>query len=320
MNIRQQKNATRFAATALLIALSAPFAASAEEWSLTTDSGLVARGELDDRTDAARLWLRRESEGIVIATSYSWDEVTRLSRDGQAVDLDGVRGDAAAHATEGPKSVYELPAGDSPPAAAARSHKTYYRASDRPVGAEIVAVRLVNLDRDVEPDGYEVGVALRGSRGLPVAERGSLRASLRARVRRLGEQRWRWRDVESWSLNFAAADWSPCDGGGVAWFRLPWRRGSHDRDASLPSVGLLSVDLGLWGEGSFAASSAAPLRSIGPLRDLLEQETGDRYGRWETTGPRPARRAGDSRFHASGWGAGGWGAAWAPGVTPIAAF
>jgi hypothetical protein len=251
---------------------------------ILTDDGRVLTGELDARTTADHLWVRKESENVILATSVRWTAIASAKVDGQPLDVAQLaeRSDQLASETRprfwqetsaspGTGSVQRSPPSDRAPAATTRS--------GRITSLEIEAV-LVNLDRDVEPDGYEVAITVVDEFGHEVPVKGSLY------VRLMGERnihhtgRIRFEVFETWNQPVAPHHFKD----GVAMYVLPFRTFNPEFDDELRPDAQLNVRLGVFGEGNFAATTPVPLWNFSPYRDRLQMFEGSRFFRNELSG------------------------------------
>jgi hypothetical protein len=136
----------------------------------------------------------------------------------------------------------------------------------RVTSLEIEAL-LVNLDRDVEPDGYELAIAAVSESGESIPVKGDL--YVRLMVERIVHHtgRIRFEDIQQWSLPVSPHDF---DENGVAAYVLPWRNLEPEFDVELCNAANLNARLGVVGDGNFAATVPVPLREFNPYRDQLQ--------------------------------------------------
>ena len=148
----------------------------------------------------------------------------------------------------------------------------------------VVSACLVNLDRDVAPDGIEVSIVAVGDDGAPVAVRGSLRAELFGESGALSRERQpEFGVLDRWSERVRAEDFVD----GVATYCLPFRRAAPEWQFDLLPDAVLTVQLGATGHGNFSATAPVVLREFNPLRDDLQQHRGTRFLPNEVQGWRP---------------------------------
>lgn len=237
-----------------------------------TVDGRVLAGEVDSRTTADHLWIRQESNHIILATPVRWDSIASATIDGEPVDVAQLtdRSDQLASETrfgflieydpvQPPHQLVTLP----PPVG-------------RITSLEIEAV-LVNLDRDVEPDGYELVIAAIDEYGQSVPVKGSLFVQLMGERNIHHTGRIRFENFERWNQPVAPHHFVD----GVAAYVLPFRAFHPEFDDELRPDAQLSVRLGVFGEGNFAATVPVPLWQFSPFRDRLQMFAGSRFFRDE---------------------------------------
>ena len=264
----------------------------AELVAVETDDGRALSGTVDSRTDDYTLWIRREENAIVLRVPIAWDNLSTASVDGAAVDVAELRERRAELASAGTTQlipeveVGTAGAGAKPQALGGTS---YWPVSGRMVrvrNLEIVHAGLVNLDRDVAPDGLQVSIVAIGDDGAPVVVRGSLRAELHGARRALSRERREDVDFDElgrWSERVQAEDFVD----GVASYCLPFRTTAPEWEFDLMPDAVLTVQLGASGHGNFSASVPVVLREFNPMRDDLQQYRGTRFLPNEVVGWRP---------------------------------
>ena len=126
---------------------------------------------------------------------------------------------------------------------------------------QIVDACLVNLDRDVEPDGISRSrMAAIGDDGRPTAVRGSLTARL------FGEQRPNdvaivaFPELDHWTQPVRPADFVD----GVATYELRFRGTAPEWQYDLLPDAVLDVTLGAFGQGNYAASTPVVSSAVQP--------------------------------------------------------
>jgi hypothetical protein len=255
-----------------------------------TADGRTLRGEVDDRSDDATLWLRQTEGDVALTTAVDWVDVVVASIDGNQVSVNGLREQSTTVASVGPR-LGDLIAAN--PQAARDNIGHLMPRSGRVRNIEIVAAGLVNLDRDVEPDGIEVALVALGFDGLPVAVRGSFRAELHGERRSVGDPAPRIEELGRWTQRVQSEDFVD----GVATYCLPFRTVSPEWEFDVLPDAVITVQLGATGHGNFSASAPLALRSFNPLRDDLQQWEATRFLPNETHGRDPRML---------GWPAGLW--------------
>ncbi len=243
---------------------------------IQTVDGREISGVVDVRSDARTLWLRMENAVISLSVATSWDSV-------RAAEIDGVRMTAnelalryAAMASEGPKNLVPeaiVPAAHRLPAGPATASAGSAHARTRVRNLEIVHAELVNLDHDVEPDGITISVAAVGDNDLPVAVRGTLRARLHGERWAADEPSAKFGELGDWSERVRPKEFVD----GVATFKLWFRSVSPEWEFDLMPDAILSAELGVFGQGNFAASTPVVVRPLNPVRDDLQQWHGQRF-------------------------------------------
>jgi hypothetical protein len=248
-----------------------------------TSSGRVLRGVVDARTDDARLWVRVQEGPAVLASSFDWQDVLAATLDGQAIDVADLRSRVGDLASAGPRIATLTPA-TSPESLPTPIPVTPTRRV-RVRNLEILDACLVNLDRDVEPDGLTVSIAAIGDDGRPLAVRGSLQ------VRLFGERRPAdaasldvFEVLDDWSQRVTAVDFVD----GVATYELRFRKTAPEWEFDLLPDALIEARLGAFGHGNYAASAPVIVRAFNPLRDNLQLREGTRFLPRELHGRNPS--------------------------------
>ena len=263
-------------------------ARSDEAVTVSLSSGRVYSGRVDGKTDKEHLWLRQETDRIVLTTSIRWRDVVAAESQRKRMDLAEFRKAAVALASSAP---VDLPRRDEHLQKEGKQAKTadnYARTLARVprVTALEIEVTLANWDRDVEPDGYEIVVMPIDSQGRVVPVRGTLSSRLIGE-RVVDTDRGRafagmrrgngFGNLERWSDRVELADFSPW---GAA-IRLPFRQVRPEVDVELSADGILNVRLGVFGQGGFEASVPVRIRHYSRVRDRLQLEEGLRFFRNE---------------------------------------
>ena len=258
---------------------------AAELVGIETVDGRALSGVVDARTDEGTLWLRQEEGGIFLSVPVGWDGIASAMVGGAAVEVAALRERWGELATEGPRRlVPEVEVGGAKPQAAV-GLAGYWATAERVRvrNVDIVEACLVNLDRDVAPDGLQVSIVAVGEDGGPVAVRGSLRAELFGERRPLLEPEVDFDALDRWSQRVRAEDFVD----GVATYCLPFRRAAPEWQFDLMPDAVLTVQLGASGHGNFSATTPVVLREFNPLRDELQQNRETRFFPNEVQGWRP---------------------------------
>jgi hypothetical protein len=253
--------------------------------SVRTRDGRTLSGVVDARTGDRSLWVRGQADGILLTTAVAWNDVVALKIAGQAAGVLELRKHSAEFASPEPRldadpvasvtTVGVEPAHPSTPARAPQMRNL-----------EVVSAHLVNLDRDVEPDGIEVCIAAIGDDGAPMPVAGSFTASLFAERRPALHSVDQFGELDRWTQPVEPRDFVD----GVATYQLRFRNTGPEWQFDLLPDAVLNVQLGANGQGQYAASTPVFLRPFNPLRDNLQQQAETRFFRGELHGRDPRQR------------------------------
>ncbi len=249
-----------------------------------TNDGRVLTGEVDARTSAEQLWIRQETDQIVLATSVDWAKVVSAHVDGEQIDARALADRASRLATQrrfgflSEINDSELRARIEQQHAPASTMTSWNRAPlrSRITSLEIDAV-LVNLDRDVEPDGFELAIAAVDVYGRSVPVKGNLTVRLMGEHNKHHSGRVHFEDLQQWTQPVMPEDFVD----GVAGYVLPFRTVHPEFDFELRPDAQLHVRLGVFGSGNFAATVPVLLREFNPFRDRMQMFEGSRFFRDE---------------------------------------
>ena len=240
-------------------------AASPVEVTIRTNRGQTLTGRLDARTSERQLWLRQEDEGIVLATPVSWSAIITAKVDGKTVKVSALRKLPTSSGTVGFLAHYVAKDAPARPWVAAR------------VTHIEIDAQLVQLDRDVEPDGVELTIAAIDAHGDGVPVKGSLSARLWTERDGRFEASIRFEELQRWTRPVVPLDFVE----GAASYVLPFRTIHPEFDLELWPHALLNVRLGVFGQGSYEATVPVALREFNPMRDRLQYFQGSRFFRDE---------------------------------------
>jgi len=274
--------------------LAQPVAPAADAVSVRTVEGRTLSGVIDARTDDRELWLRRDENGVMLVVPIAWDDIASGSLAGAEINAAALRDRAGELASTrqspllGPGQPGTMTAAAVRIAAPARLSSPQARRRIRVCNLEIIGASLVNLDRDVEPDGIEVTIAAVGDDGEPLAVRGTLRAELYGERRPLEEPGPDFDELGRWTERVRPEDFID----GVATYELPFRATAPEWQFDLLPDAVLTVQLGAAGHGNFAASAPIVVRPFNPLRDDLQHDRGTRFLPTELRGSPPLGRFG----------------------------
>lgn len=234
----------------------------------TTD-GRTVSGVVDERTNGDTLWLRIAEGNVVLTVPAAWSDVSKATLAGDEAAVADLRQRRIELASAGPKlSSLAVAAPETVVQAAFMAPRT-----PRVRNLEIIDAGLVNLDRDVEPDGLSVTIVAVGFDGAPVAVRGTLRAELHGERRSVEDPAPRFEELGRWTQRVRSEDFVE----GVATYCLPFRSASPQWEFDIMPDAVLTVQLGASGHGNYAASAPVALRHFNPLRDELQQWEGTRF-------------------------------------------
>ena len=285
----------RYSTAVLLIAAISMLAfatqAQAAELVVQTSDGRELTGQVDSKSNDEFLWIRHEEENIVLTTSVAWTEITTAQLDGEVIEVTDLSQLATDIATDAPYAFLAQhvidPAVDEPlpvvvPAAVQQPVVAVAPvAPPQPIAGPVAALEiqayLVNLDRDVEPDGLELLVAAVDVNGYSVPVRGNLHAQLWG-DRDVGQVgRVKFDNLQRWGERVRPKDFID----GVARYTLRFRTVRPEFDWDLMPIAMLNVRLGVYGEGNFEATVPVEIRQFNPFRDRLQQFERSRFFRGE---------------------------------------
>lgn len=264
---------------AVTIALS-HFARGGDLISVSLLDGRQVAGLVDSRTDANHLWLRQEQGSVIMSSSVAWDDIASGIVNQRQVKASELRDMARDSATEAMLLFSQRPerAGEQPLPVAPRNARVRLRS------LEIVDACLVNLDRDVEPDGLSVAIAAIGEDGQPIAIRGSLAARLFGESRPNDAPVVAFPELDRWTQPVAFRDFV----NGVASYEFRFRGTAPEWQFHLLPDAVLELRLGAFGHGNYSASAPVVIRSFNPLRDHRQLRLNSRFMPRELQGRPPA--------------------------------
>jgi len=241
-----------------------------------TVDGRELVGEIDERTSAEQLWIRREENQIVLTTSVPWGSIVAATIDGESVDVSSLTENWLPLKSSGPVGFWSIE--ERAPSEIANTHWRSQPVRARIASIEIDAV-LVNLYRDVEPDGFELAISAIDVHGRAVPVRGNITARLVGERDEQHSGRIRFEELQHWSQPVAREDFLD----GVASYALRFRTVRPEFDWELIPYALLNVRLGVYGAGNFEASVPVKIRQFNPFRDQLQKYERSRFLRNELT-------------------------------------
>lgn len=257
-------------------------AAAGENVHVRLQDGTSIDAELDQRTNADRLWLRFGGGATIVLRSIAWKHVALASHRGKRVSPAELRKIAATAnsrqavqaATETTSVVRPMSQQATQAELARRMLGTRSRVSD--VRFDAVCA---NWDRDVEADGLQLLVTPIDVRGLPALVNGVLDVELVAMKtvafhhaphsrgqlpRRLGR----------WTQRLGPTDFV----GNGAVVKLPFQASHPEFDTKWAPYSILHVRLVIPGHGVFERSvDGIRTRPFAPMRDRLERQSTRRF-------------------------------------------
>ena len=258
--------------------------------SIEVASGRTFGGQLDARTDAARLWLRSGRGAAVLLRPIQWDRVVQVHVAGQ--DLSGEEFQQIVNKVK--------PEAPAPKQTAARQNEIVIKGSARSGGFLSVTVTpprkpparprvrslaieaaVANWDADVEVDGLLVYVYPLDGTGAVVPARGMLQFDLTGQRDRVF-RRWQpFATLGRWSRQVRVEDFGPRG----AVYRLPFQGVHPEFDLMVAPRGALHARLSVPGQGTFETTeSMLRIRPYSAVRDELQLSTGRRFFPEERTG------------------------------------
>lgn len=251
---------------------------------IQTIDGREIVGQVDERTDEELLWIRQQREQIMLTTSLTWSEIAAASDGEVELPLEQLPELLKEQASEAPKGmlVRQTIYPDEPLCPDCEPRESdgvaTRRRATRIRNVEVEA-HLVNLDRDVEPDGLELVVAAIDENGYPVPVRGSLYVRLWGERIQPHGSLVRYEQVQQWTQRVDREDFVE----DVASYPLRFRTVRPEFDLGLHADALVHVRLSVFGQGSYEASVPVQLRKFNPVRDRLQLTRGGRFFPNETT-------------------------------------
>jgi hypothetical protein len=271
--------------------LSAADAISIELW-----NGHIVRGEPDIQTDEHRLWIRRESSGVQIASGFPWQDIHYIQSGNQRYSGHDFFPEVQKIKTAG-QSYRELAPGSSQvesakePLAATGGSSTSVgddmrrSAARRRVQTLYIEAYLAQWDGDAQTDGLRVFVYPLAADGELVPVYGQIDLFLLGEVERAtgvvaSPVMPQFRELERGSHMVRPGDFvRPNDlARGAAMYELPFRQFHPDFYFDVARQALVHARLGVPGQGLFLASDAnVQLRGFSRIRDELQMRTQQRF-------------------------------------------
>lgn len=277
-------NAFRFFLGSLALFAGVGLQQALADVTIQTTDGREIVGQVDERTDQNSLWIRQEREQIMLTTALKWSEIATASDGEVELPLEQLPDLLQELASEEPKGLLVrqtiYPDESLCPDCESREPDglATQRRATRIRNVEVEA-HLVNLDRDVEPDGLELVVAAIDENGYPVPVRGSLYVRLWGeRIKPRGAL-VRYEQLQQWTQRVDRDDFIE----DVASYLLRFRTVQPEFDLGLSPDALVHVKLSVFGQGSYEASVPVMVRKFNPVRDRLQLTRGERFFPNEST-------------------------------------
>ncbi|HEX4131865.1 MAG TPA: hypothetical protein VHZ24_17665 [Pirellulales bacterium] len=261
---------------ALLIVLVVSGAATADEATLSVElaSGRTFTGELDTRTDGARLWLRSTRRGISVHRPIAWSAIRTATLGEETITIDALRARADSIKNEAPPATRRA-------APTPRSEPSQDETRVPPVANLHVEASIANWDNDVETDGIMLTVLPLDAWGGGTVAEGTVEVELIVDAPgTLGTLRT-FPIISRWTVALASDALGP--NGYV--YRLPYQAYHPEFNVLIGQYGLVHCRLSVPGQGTFDASaSAVTMRPFSPMRDRQQSFNNQRFFSDERTG------------------------------------
>jgi hypothetical protein len=268
----------------LVHGVQVPSVWAGEVVSVQLDDGKHLRAQVDERTNADRLWLRFGSGSVVILRSIEWNRITEAQHDGASIDHDTLREFASAADSDPAPAPNVFPTQPGGPTYSDRARELLD--FGRRVSTVDFDAHLANWDGDVEFDGIALRLLPLDADGRVTKIRGTLNvelfASRKVRFNDAPNSRGHTTQrVGRWTVQVNPQEVSP---EGVL-VKLPFRTVHPEFDTSWASHGLVHARLVVPGHGVFEHSfDGVRVRPFAPLRDQRERQGEPRFLPTERTG------------------------------------
>ncbi len=249
------------------------------EITVQTADGRELTGEVDVQTDDRLLWIRQEREQIILTTSVPWSSITSATDNGVSLPIDQLPELLRGQTSSEPVGFFVQQISCNAPidcqgeCLSTLASRRSTQARPAQVRSLSVEAFLVNLDRDVEPDGFELVIAALDDHGVPVPVKGSLYVRLWGERIQSHGSLVRYEELEQWSQPVVPVDFTD----GVASYALRFRKTRPAFDVGLHSEAMVNVRLSVFGQGNFSASVPVQIRAFSPFRDRLQLNRGSRF-------------------------------------------
>ena len=284
----------------LFVVAFTPHLLAGEPITVELQNGQVIQGDPDEQTDATRLWLRRELDGIQITSGFPWDQVRQVKTGGQVLLAREFFSQADATKSAG-KTYQQLPSAKGRAQAIQQASVTtevlpkpvsdefHRKAIERRVKTLYIEAYLAQWDGDPQTDGLRVFVYPLSADGELVPVNGQIDLFLLGEIERatgiVGNPVMpQFRELDRTSKLVKAGDFAR----GAAVYELPFRQFHPDFYYDVARQSLVHARLGVPGQGLFLASDAnVQLRGFSRIRDELQMKTPQRFFPAENAIERP---------------------------------
>jgi len=255
---------------------------AADEITVALQSGRSFTGEIDAQTDADVLWLRSAHGSIVVVRPIEWGRVVWASYAGKELSGDELRKLSDSLKSDRPQPESPAEPGAVPPPPLPWSDAV---AAAAPQRGRVVAVdldaQLGHWTPTVESSGLTVRITPLDADGRPTPIDGTLDVELLGRRPAINYIAGDFPIVGHWTLAVRADDCGPSG----AVYQCPFQALHPDFDTQLYPHGLVHLRLTVPSQGVFEASQPlVRIRQYSPMRDRLQETTGDRFFPQEQTG------------------------------------
>jgi hypothetical protein len=284
---------------ALAVGLFSLSISAGEPVTVELQNGHVVQGEPDEQTDEIRLWLRREVDGVQLASGFPWSQIWQVKSGNQvipgreffAVALGaksaGKTYQELPYATRGAEPVRQTTVEAELPRPV--SEQFHRKAVERRVKTLYIEAYLAQWDGDPQTDGLRVFVYPLAADGELVPVNGQIDLFLLGEIERatgvVGNPTMpQFRELERGSQLVKVGDFAR----GAAMYQLPFRQFHPDFYFDVARQSLLHARLGVPGQGVFMASDAnVQMRGFSRIRDELQMKTPQRFFPQENAIERP---------------------------------
>ena len=252
-------------------------------------SGRAFTGYVDARTSADELWLRIEGRAVQAIRPIAWSAIATAKLGESSIEIQALRQRVEELKTVRPRRKPKTIDDGSTPAetnsllgtwsSGVESEPALFVAA--PVAAVQVQAEVANWDADAECDGLLATVTPIDEFGRPTLTEGHVELELIATGPLTLRHGRSFPITGRWVRQLVPQAVHPS--GFV--FKLDFQASHPDFDLRVGPLGLMHARLVVPGRGTFEASThSTSIRTFDPLRDQLQDATGQRFFPTETTG------------------------------------